>query len=283
MTAPEKLHGQEERPKPIHRPYALPPFNDSRTQLRRSAFPYIFVSKKVVLLLLLLATVEAFSFVSSHDSRNFAPSSRARRLVVVPQETKASVRLRMQQAERSDSQVPRFVSILNSSTKWLVTLGNVVALWSRPRNVFGPFIVTGVILATYLTALLKRLIDQGRPDGAPFSDPGMPSSHALSSFFLANCWRQTYQHGPVVGPWLWSAAATVALLRVVCGFHTLAQISVGAVLGVSLGHGWMMVGRWLSTTYPVWTFRVVWLAYVSLSLLFLQSTMSKWTQEDRHL
>ena len=36
-----------------------------------------------------------------------------------------------------------------------------------------------------LSKVLKRVINEARPEGARTADPGMPSSHSMSLFFLA--------------------------------------------------------------------------------------------------
>jgi len=45
--------------------------------------------------------------------------------------------------------------------------------------------VAGAILNAALSKVLKRLINEARPKGAQIADPGMPSSHAMSLFYLA--------------------------------------------------------------------------------------------------
>lgn len=45
--------------------------------------------------------------------------------------------------------------------------------------------VFGGILNAALSKVLKRLINESRPAGAKVADPGMPSSHAMSLFFLS--------------------------------------------------------------------------------------------------
>ena len=182
---------------------------------------------------------------------------------------------------------PFLVKKLNSSTKWLVTLAHTLAVWTRPGKFHGPYIVVGSIASVYLADVLKGWINQGRPDGAPIVDPGMPSSHALVSFFSAAAWAGVL--GTAVTPHrlgqalLLAAATAVAVLRVVCGYHTVAQIAVGGVLGSVLGQLWAVLGEELYATNPMLTFRLSWIAYLSGSALFISKKISKWTTTDKHI
>ncbi|CAE8736152.1 unnamed protein product, partial [Polarella glacialis] len=105
-----------------------------------------------------------------------------------------------------------------------------------------PYISIGAILAAFLTMLIKRLINQQRPPGALSLDPGMPSSHALVSTFMSTAWAVHCWSALVTVPLL-AAAATISVLRVACGYHTWAQIGVGALLGGAMAVGWMTLGR----------------------------------------
>mmetsp|Transcript_18983 Transcript_18983/g.40026 ORF Transcript_18983/g.40026 Transcript_18983/m.40026 type:complete len:260 (+) Transcript_18983:118-897(+) len=189
--------------------------------------------------------------------------------------------------EKVASQVPKLLRTLNSSTKWIVALGNAIGVWSRPRSYSGPFIVVGAILSVYLTEVLKKIINQSRPEGAPgmLSDPGMPSSHSLVSFFAAVGWVASLAaHDGILGKVaILVAAATVAVLRVVCQYHTWAQISVGAVLGSALGQAWWYVGEVLHLSNPQLLLYGAWGAYLSGSALFITTNMRKWATQDKHL
>merc|ERR1719478_1239049 len=101
--------------------------------------------------------------------------------------------------------------------------------------------------ARTMVQVLKRILRQERPDGAPLADPGMPSSHAMSLFFLSGylcaaivAWTPTWSH-------LQRLAASTGLLgfavssvawRVSSGLHTTLQVLVGSVLGGFNGVLW---------------------------------------------
>jgi len=123
------------------------------------------------------------------------------------------------EAAGSDSgAITTAVRKLNSSTKWLVTIAQTGAVWSR-RDFVSPFLVLGAILSAFATGTLKELINESRPDGAPFADPGMPSSHALVSTFAAAGWA-LHLRSTVASALLLSGALSVSVLRV-SGGHRL--------------------------------------------------------------
>jgi len=178
---------------------------------------------------------------------------------------------------------PAAVYQLNYATKWLVTLAQTVAVWYR-RDFVSPFIVLGSIFATFGTESLKRAINQQRPDGAPFSDPGMPSSHALVSSFAATAWA-CHCRSPVATAVLLSASALVSVLRVVCGYHTWAQVLVGSLIGVSAACGWMSLGSAINTwaTRPALVAAVVWVLYLCGAAVFISRKMPKWLDQEAAL
>eukprot|EP00542_Grammatophora_oceanica_P016120 CAMPEP_0194042888 /NCGR_PEP_ID=MMETSP0009_2-20130614/14616_1 /TAXON_ID=210454 /ORGANISM="Grammatophora oceanica, Strain CCMP 410" /LENGTH=212 /DNA_ID=CAMNT_0038686917 /DNA_START=298 /DNA_END=936 /DNA_ORIENTATION=+ len=187
-----------------------------------------------------------------------------------------------------------FISKLNSSTKWIVTLANTIGIWIAPsiqNPAEGPFIVVGAILSVYFTDVLKKIINNERPAGAPFADPGMPSSHSLVSFFLAAAWSTllltTISSSAIAGTTLlWASASLIALLRVMCGYHSYAQIGVGAILGSGMGFSWAKLGMSFmeAPQRSQFVFQVVsWSSYIMLSALFIGKNMRDWLHKDKHL
>lgn len=170
--------------------------------------------------------------------------------------------------------VPSVLMRLDSYTKWVVTFAQTAAVVIR-RDMASPFMIIGAILASLLTAVLKRIVNQKRPSGAAFTDPGMPSSHAMVSTFLAMAW---ITHMPTV-PLVWTtlaAAACVSILRVICKHHTWAQIAVGMVLGGVFGSAWMTLGAMtvLPCTGKV-MYVTVYAIYVSGSVVFVKRSLRK--------
>ncbi|CAM9626698.1 unnamed protein product, partial [Pylaiella littoralis] len=135
---------------------------------------------------------------------------------------------------------------LGGNTQWIVAGAVGVALVTR-ADVGTLVYVVGSLFNAVFSKILKKTINQVRPEGARLSDPGMPSSHAMSLFYLG-----TYlviglqEHGvltldPSLPQWPLGVTGTQTLLgmyafsaslwRVKAGFHTLPQVSVGAAVG----------------------------------------------------
>jgi membrane-associated phospholipid phosphatase len=115
------------------------------------------------------------------------------------------------------------------------------------RDALAVSAIVGALSNAVFGKILKRVLRQQRPDGAPLADPGMPSSHAMSLYFLS-CYlcAAIAAWTPAWAPWQ-QAAAMLALLgfatssavwRVTSGLHTSAQIAVGALLGGTNGVLW---------------------------------------------
>lgn len=138
----------------------------------------------------------------------------------------------------------------------------------------------GSLAAIYFTDVLKKLINQERPEGSILADPGMPSSHALTSFFLALSWMTVIDG---MNGLLFASAASVAGLRVVCGYHTISQITVGASIGSSLGYLWVSAGKLFYSSKPRLAWGLAWSAYLAGSLVYIFDRMHKWVGEDKHM
>lgn len=138
-----------------------------------------------------------------------------------------------------------------------VVVASAVALTLLVRRDPATYLwVAGGILNASVSKVLKRLINESRPVGARTADPGMPSSHAMSLFFLsvfvaaaAQDWKPSVESGcpSIVAAWhqphmealclvLYAVAAST--WRIGAGYHTKDQIAVGAVLGAANGFGW---------------------------------------------
>lgn len=208
--------------------------------------------------------------------RLLAASANARGLAAVP------ARSGVGRCPSPVLRAPPPLRLANASTKWLVVGANTAAVLSL-RGFLPPFLTLGSIGATYGTEGLKLAINQRRPDGAPFTDPGMPSSHALVSVFLAVGWAQLARSRSVSAALL-AAAAVISVLRVLCGYHTYAQIAVGAVLGAATAVAWMALGvALLAAADPRLALVLVWSAYLGGSALFIVTKMAKWTGKYKAL
>ena len=178
--------------------------------------------------------------------------------------------------------VPKFIMSANAATKWLVVAAQTSAVVVR-RDVIAPYIVVGSIGSAFVCKKLKKAFNQQRPAGAPFTDPGMPSSHALVATFAAAAWalhqRQYAATAAAAALWpplLLAGAAIVALLRVATGYHTWAQIGVGSGLGVVGATAWMGAGHALLARRALSPL-AVWAAYLGGSFIFITKAMAKWS------
>jgi hypothetical protein len=176
--------------------------------------------------------------------------------------------------------VPKFLFLLNSSTKWILTAISTILVWSAPHKFQGPFIVVGSIAAIYISGFLKKVFNQERPQGSYMVDPGMPSSHALVSFFLAVSLRNV-----LVGldGLIFASAASISLLRIICGYHSMVQIVVGASIGSVLGYGWTFAGEQLYFWDPKLAWGIAWSAYLLGSMGYILHRMRQWIGEDKHI
>lgn len=148
------------------------------------------------------------------------------------------------------------LDLLGSSTQWVVA-GSVGAALVTRADADTLVWVVGSLFNAAFSKILKKSINQVRPDGSQLKDPGMPSSHAMSLFFLGTYLVIALQQYGVTGwlgpPWPLDAAETQALIalyaitaslwRVKAGFHTLPQVSVGAVVGALDATLWYYCAR----------------------------------------
>jgi dolichyldiphosphatase len=118
------------------------------------------------------------------------------------------------------------------NTRWLVA-GSAAAVLLWRRDAVAISCIAGAIGNAIISKILKRILNQERPEGATVSDPGMPSSHAMSLFFFAS-----YLSSSLIFWATWPSpgfrAASVAALaafavnsaawRVTAGLHTREQV-----------------------------------------------------------
>jgi len=105
----------------------------------------------------------------------------------------------------------------------------------REFHIFLYFI--GMLANTIMNEVLKELMKEPRPHGACKDDYGMPSNHAQSIFFFAAYWSFLFSRHVTLssaltnrltaGAW-WLVAVAVAYSRVHLGYHSNAQVAVGA-------------------------------------------------------
>ncbi|KAK9808832.1 hypothetical protein WJX72_004608 [[Myrmecia] bisecta] len=149
----------------------------------------------------------------------------------------------------------------------------------------------GSVVASINCKVLKRVIKQQRPAYARRPDPGMPSSHANSLAFLA-----TYVAGAatvggaltlqsqVCALGVLTAALFLTWLRVALGYHTLAQVAVGYVVGAASAAGWLWLGmRSVFPSLAQHPQRLVWLQGATLLavVFFACKNVAQWLRDHR--
>ncbi|CAM9817352.1 unnamed protein product, partial [Choristocarpus tenellus] len=151
------------------------------------------------------------------------------------------------------------LDVLGGSTQWVVAGSVAAALLARSDSETLVWVL-GSLLNAVFSKVLKRSINECRPEGSRLKDPGMPSSHAMSLFFLGTYLVLALQeHGvdPGLGMGVgWPLggletqvmisvyAVTASLWRVKAGFHSPLQVGVGACVGTMDAALWYAVCQW---------------------------------------
>ena len=79
------------------------------------------------------------------------------------------------------------------------------------------------------------------------------------------------------------AAFAISLLRVICGYHTVPQIAVGSIVGVTLAHAWMILGAICEKGNGRATFALSWASYLIGSVIYIHKKAIKWFTDEKHL
>ena len=118
---------------------------------------------------------------------------------------------------------------------------------SSSRFAFVVTILAGAVVNAFIAKVLKLALRVRRPDGSALSDPGFPSSHAMSLFFFASCLSASARRSPITAitayapSALYAAAALLSMARVRAGLHTVGQVTGGAAFGAIVGRLWRSV------------------------------------------
>ncbi|POM73384.1 Dolichyldiphosphatase 1 [Phytophthora palmivora] len=136
-----------------------------------------------------------------------------------------------------------------------------VTLVTFQRDLDSVSMFLGQIVSEVINKVLKKTINQQRPDGARMSGSGMPSAHSqfisyFASYAVAytssrlNSHRYIEQWFTIVGCIF--LATFTCYSRVRLGYHTKDQVAVGALVGAIVGFAWhafvSKVSPWL---FPV--------------------------------
>lgn len=144
-----------------------------------------------------------------------------------------------------------------------ISLGGFVSHFIFRRELQGMFFALGLIVSQFINELIKRSVEQARPETCALLEMcdshGWPSSHSQYMFFFAIYFTLLTYKGIalwngknkwIVGHFLpWSLAVLTMYSRVYLGYHTVAQVFAGATLGIFLGALWFWVVNSLMICY----------------------------------
>ncbi|RLN46051.1 hypothetical protein BBJ29_003383 [Phytophthora kernoviae] len=106
---------------------------------------------------------------------------------------------------------------------------------------------TGQMVTVVLNKVLKKVINQPRPEGAPMSGSGMPSAHSqfiafFAAYVVAYTWKRLNSRRRLEQWFTIVSVLVVAVLtcysRIHLGYHSTEQVVVGVVFGVLTGFTW---------------------------------------------
>ncbi|CAM8984790.1 unnamed protein product [Rhodiola kirilowii] len=178
---------------------------------------------------------------------------------------------------------------LNRLSKWLVsaTFGAIV-VWRHDGEAM--WILTGSVLNTILSNVLKRVLNQDRPVSTTKSDPGMPSSHAQSIFFAAAYIVVSMVAGLgvnaltlVLSSLVFAAGSYLSWLRVSQQFHTVSQVLVGAILGSAFSVLWFWAwGAVVHEAYisHLWVRVCIAMGTAGFALAFFAYVIRHWLKDE---
>ncbi|KAF9621238.1 hypothetical protein IFM89_016732 [Coptis chinensis] len=151
-----------------------------------------------------------------------------------------------------------------------ISLGGFTCHFLFRRELQGLFFALGLIISQFVNELVKKSVQQSRPEIActlleMCDSHGWPSSHSQYTFFFAIYFTLllTYDNSRrsigtrlsnvklLVSSIPWVLALLTMYSRVYLGYHTIAQVFAGAALGVFLGVGWFhFVNSYLICYFP---------------------------------
>ncbi|XP_022132439.1 lipid phosphate phosphatase epsilon 1, chloroplastic-like [Momordica charantia] len=181
-------------------------------------------------------------------------------------------------------------AILNKMSKWLVAALFTAILLLR-HDAEALWTAMGSVINAVLAMVLKRILNQERPIATLRSDPGMPSSHAQSIFFIV-----VYVALSAV-EWLGANAISLFIcglslifgsyfswLRVSQKLHTISQVLVGAVLGGSFSLSWYLFWKAVvmeAFAVNLWIQVVVVLGASGFSVGFVTYVINNWFKDEK--
>ncbi|XP_031114683.1 lipid phosphate phosphatase epsilon 2, chloroplastic-like [Ipomoea triloba] len=180
-------------------------------------------------------------------------------------------------------------AVLNKLSKWLfAVVFGVILLWRHDAQTLWASI--GSVLNSALSHILKRILNQKRPVSTSRSDPGMPSSHAQSIFYIVTFavvsmvqWFGLNGLTAALGGIIFALGSYFSWLRISQKLHTVNQVLVGAAIGL----GFSVIWLWLwdafmleAFTSFLWVRIIVVLAAVGLCSGFVIYVIRHWVLDE---
>ncbi|KAK6126033.1 hypothetical protein DH2020_040147 [Rehmannia glutinosa] len=135
-----------------------------------------------------------------------------------------------------------------------ISLGGFFSHFIFRRELQGMFFAIGLLISQFVNEIIKKSVQQARPEMCVLLEMcdshGWPSSHSQYMLFFAVYLTLLthYRIGAlfryqmwIVRLLVWPLAVLTMYSRVYLGYHTVAQVFAGAVLGAVLGGGWFWV------------------------------------------
>ncbi|XP_027179871.1 lipid phosphate phosphatase epsilon 1, chloroplastic [Coffea eugenioides] len=179
-------------------------------------------------------------------------------------------------------------AIVNNLSKWLTAVLFGIFLLVR-HDAAALWAAWGSVMNMAMGIILKRLLNQERPVSNLRSDPGMPSSHALSISYITTYiilsviqyWGLNGITAAISGIFL-SIGSYFSWLRVSQQLHTISQVVVGALLGTVFSTLWFWA--WSSIVLKayvsnLWVQIVVTLGAAAFCTVFILHVIRYWVME----
>ena len=144
----------------------------------------------------------------------------------------------------------------------LVIIVSFLTLIVFRRDLETIFFFGGCVLNALICSIVKKIIRQPRPEGSNKSGFGMPSNHAQFMFFFAayiyllvstGRWKFSKKSsGTLLQVSVFLLSIFVAISRYHLGVHSLAQLLVGAFIGILFANMWQWVAMYvIRPLYPL--------------------------------
>ncbi|RLN42218.1 lipid phosphate phosphatase gamma, chloroplastic [Panicum miliaceum] len=138
-----------------------------------------------------------------------------------------------------------------------ISLGGFVSHFLFRRELQGICFATGLLVSQALNELIKHSVAQSRPAYCELLEAcdshGWPSSHSQYTFFFATYLSllslRRSRARRVIAAVPWPLAFLTMVSRVYLGYHTVAQVFAGAVVGLVFGAIWYWIVNTMLVDY----------------------------------